>query len=513
MDVTDDNGRSRLLLASAAVLALAFVYVGTSRYGINIQSDAVAFVSAAQGLLEGRGFTLYNGESLAGWPPLYPLLLALLGSTGLEMAETARLVIALSFAGTVVLAGVLLRRARVGKLELGFGLLSILLAPVMIQRWQWALSELPFFVFELLCLFSTQRFLVLHEKRWLLAASVAGGLSCLTRYAGVGVVLAAGLVLLLDQGRSFRRRIVDAWLLGVGAVVINIPWVLRNYRLHGTWSGLASLPATTSLGENISRLLEVAGGWFLPPRAPVSARQLVGVALFALCMWAVVTGSRGLRSAEATPRDRPALLLAAGSFALGYAAFLVASLTGVFIDSDPDRLLSPSFVPLITVIATAAHEVRSRAQRKRASAIVVPAILAGMLVWPARFTLGAMRYSIQHGAGGYATTRWRSSPLIRALRTVAPTGTVLSNEPHALFVIAGMRSVRGLPDHGRPGAPPTADSALRVVRGQLRGRPTYVALFGDPPLARYRYSEEDLRRVFRTTLVAQHPDGSIYLIR
>lgn len=59
----------------------------------------------------------------------------------------------------------------------------------------------------------------------------------------------------------------------------------------------------------------------------------------------------------------------------------------------------------------------------------------------------------------------------------------------------------------------TKSNPAKAPRGHLRGRPAYLALFREPQLARYRYSEEDLRRVFQSEVLARHTDGAIYLIK
>ncbi|MFN2398462.1 MAG: hypothetical protein ABR543_07445 [Gemmatimonadaceae bacterium] len=58
----------------------------------------------ARNLLAGRGFYLYDGAVYLGWPPLYPLTLAALGVTGLDLLAAARILNALLFGVLVWLA-------------------------------------------------------------------------------------------------------------------------------------------------------------------------------------------------------------------------------------------------------------------------------------------------------------------------------------------------------------------------------------------------------------------------
>ncbi|MDQ3672784.1 MAG: hypothetical protein M3365_00180, partial [Gemmatimonadota bacterium] len=171
---------------AGAVAAAAMAFVGTSRYGIAVASDGLAYVSAAEGLLSGRGFVLSDGRPFAGWVPLYPLALAAFGIVGIDVVTAARLFSVLSFAGIAAATALWLHRARVGHAELLFGVTSVVVSVPLLDAWRSSWSELLFILLVLATLAALERHL--REGTWgaVVVASFAAGLACLTRYAGVG---------------------------------------------------------------------------------------------------------------------------------------------------------------------------------------------------------------------------------------------------------------------------------------------------------------------------------------
>lgn len=494
----------------AGAVAVVLVLVGTSRYGIAVQSDGLAYVSAAESVAEGHGFTLYDGRPLAGWPPLYPAMLAALASLGVSGATAARWLAGLAFGGVVAATTLLARPARLGRWETLFIPASLLLGVTMFDRWRTAMSEPLFMLLVIVCLGALHRHLRTARSGPLALATLAAGLGCLTRYAGLGLVLVGGLVLVLDLRRPLAGRIVRAAAFGAASVALSVPWVLRNLTVTGWPTGVAPVPSTGSFVEASGAIAETLGRWFTPSRFPDGVAVTVALLLLLVAAWALVTGVRRTSGPEAEA-ERGRSLLLSGAFTLGYTAFLLASMSGAFIDSELSRLLSPVLPTLAIVLAIATAEVRERLAAP-AARMVIAGALALLLVWPARFTASAFASVVRNGAGGYATARWQQSELARSVRERRLVPPVYSNEPGALFVVAGVPALQ-LPEHHHPQGAPTADSALRIVRNRLGDWSAHVVLFEEPTLERYRYSEEDLRALFRTELVERRGDGAIYRIK
>ena len=68
-----------LFAASLMVLGTILVLFRQVPYGTGITGDTAAYVSTARNLPEGNKFTIWSGASYTLHPPLFPLLLALIG--------------------------------------------------------------------------------------------------------------------------------------------------------------------------------------------------------------------------------------------------------------------------------------------------------------------------------------------------------------------------------------------------------------------------------------------------
>lgn len=65
-----------LLIAAIALAGFGVVMARQVAYGPVLGQDAIRYVSIAQNLLAGQGFTWLFDEPYTVWPPLYPLTLA-----------------------------------------------------------------------------------------------------------------------------------------------------------------------------------------------------------------------------------------------------------------------------------------------------------------------------------------------------------------------------------------------------------------------------------------------------
>src|SRR5690606_35703706 len=125
--------------------------------GISISPDSVSYLSTSESLQAGLGFVMYDGEPMVLWPPLFPLVIAILKTTGLDPVHIAGLFNALTVAvGTFFVADWLLKNTS----ERGVALLGITLAvfslPIIhVASWLW--TEPLFVMFTVLCLILLSR--------------------------------------------------------------------------------------------------------------------------------------------------------------------------------------------------------------------------------------------------------------------------------------------------------------------------------------------------------------------
>ena len=99
-----------LFLIVLSILGVALVFINTATYGPGISSDGMDYLSTADSLIRGQGFTNFHGGVYILWPPLYPLVLAGLHVlTGLDPFVVGWILNALALGVTIFLAGILLQ--------------------------------------------------------------------------------------------------------------------------------------------------------------------------------------------------------------------------------------------------------------------------------------------------------------------------------------------------------------------------------------------------------------------
>jgi 4-amino-4-deoxy-L-arabinose transferase-like glycosyltransferase len=235
-------GRSgRIALAAVLVLALAirlgFVYAQTQHQLLAVTTmapDSARYLSLADSLLAGEGFSYHGREPTAADPPGYPLFLAGLAAAFGPGLWPVYLAQALLSAATVWLVAALARRL----FGPGAGLAAGLLAAVDPLLFLFVATPLT----ETLYTFLAAGFLLLAAPpagpvRGL-AAGLAAGAAALTR------PVVAGFALLLPAWRLARPggRMAAA-LMAAGFCLLLGPWVARNWAALGEF-----VPLTTRGG-------------------------------------------------------------------------------------------------------------------------------------------------------------------------------------------------------------------------------------------------------------------------
>ena len=510
--------RPAVLIAIAGLIAVSIVLVRTSRYGAGIVSDdAVSYLSAAENVLAGNGFTNYRGLPYVHWPPLFPAVVALPGLVGIEPAVAARWINVLAFGAIVVFSGIWLRRRVQSSALVVCGVTAVVLSVPLVRMASFALSDALFVLLVFLFLMAIGRHLVDGKTSSLLLATAIAALSCLTRYVGDTVVFTGAILLLFAPGRSFLRRIRDIAFFGFVSVLPTVLWVVRNHRLTSTWTGERGA-STLSLWESGSATMETLASWFLPVRylpSPTLRTALGGATVLALVGLVAFAVRREYRDSD---RGGRAVLLDAMPlvvFVVIFAAQLVSTATVVAYCTIDDRLLSPVFIPLVLLLVYAADRVRSalahRTSARAATAIVVCG-LGLLLAFPLAFTAKTTRYCRTNGAGGYSMTVWHDSDLIARVRSDPPPGRIVSNAPDAIYILAGRFADFSPRKHLYASPSSTAyDDLPAFVRSLSSGEDTYLVWFRGVD-REYLYDLETLRRLLPMETVAELSHGTVYRV-
>lgn len=199
-------------------------------------TDYAVYNQLAHNLVAGKGYVedLSKSGEDAGkldWrPPGLPYMLAAAYSVFGENLNVGKGVI-LVFSVGLVLLTYLLSKTAFGELAGRVAGLITALFPSLIAYTSVLATEPPFICFFLLTLW-----LMIRERRWywLILAGVAFGISALIRPTIISFTAVIPIYYLL-KSRSLRKTALKTLAIVATALVVILPWTLRNYQVFGSF--------------------------------------------------------------------------------------------------------------------------------------------------------------------------------------------------------------------------------------------------------------------------------------
>ena len=518
------NRQRAIFLALVILIGLGglIAVIAATPRGVGTSPDAVNYIAASRTLLAGDGFERFNRQPLERWPPLYPVLLALINvigdRIGVPLLESLRVVNGLTLAAVIIVAGLMLERYLQSRWLALLGTLSILFSYSYLLITFFAYSDPLFVLLALISLIPLTCFLKTMRWRDLLMAAVVVALGCLQRYAGVTVILAGGLcILLLMRETPWLKRFQYGFVFGAVASTPLALWMLNNYRVTGTMSSghLGSEPRQSMRG-NISDIYDIVWRWFAPSRVEIGYLKAGAALLVLIVIFVAVVYWRerkltldGLIRALPFPGEALPVVI----FVVTYLAFFILTSSSIIkIKTIDDRFLSPIYAPMMMSLFMLADrlarwinhfaaqgisrsrldtpppsplfmhgegenaavevpsprverglrgEVNPRA-RLNVGAVLVGIVLAAWLVYPANRFVNQIRATSNASYNtGY------DLPLIDYLSDHRPGGVVYSDDPLLTLIHAGLL------------ADPVPDSLDGWDTLRAPGSPVTVVWFGD----------------------------------
>lgn len=480
-----------------------------TRDGPYVSPDAVSYIGTARGLAAGDGFTAPPGTPPVGhFAPLYPVALAALDVVGLDPVDGARLLNGLLLGATVLVVGLVLRRATRKWWPALAGGVLVVFATDALAYYSSALSDPLFVLLSLLGIVALAGYLEARRPALLGAATALTALALLTRYVGIALV-AAGAVALVAYGAGRRwRGVLEAAAFSTALVPVTA-WVFWARRAHGGGSegDIVFHPfGGAYLERGAGNLIE----WIAPGALPWWLGALVAAAVIALVMW-VAMSSPNRTVAEPVPgpgTDLSRLPVLCGLLGGAYIAVVVADRLLLDASALPDKrlLLPPHMIAIVGLLAF----VGVRAARGSLKFVSVGALgvvvllqLAGATVW--------VRDSVDN-RGGYTSRPWRESPVIAAVRNLPPGVPVYTNGPDAIWFLTG-RATEMLPaeeDYLTGRSNPHYRTAVGDMGARLRAGNGLVVYFQGIKSRHSLPTVADLRRFISLQQLAADQVGTIY---
>jgi len=497
--LTDEH--VRWVASGAGLAGVLVVLLATSKYGVGLSPDSANYLASSRNLLSGGGLVCADGTQMVSWPPLFPVILSLLGRLGVEPWDGARFVNAFAFGLTVYMSGLLFRKVLVSRMLVLAAIAAVLLSPALVSVSVMAWTELLFALLLVLYLGRLYAFISGGRTSTFALLCLVTVLAGFQRYMGASLILSGALAMLIVMSRvSAKRRAVYALVYGLVCGVPILLWLARNYRLTNTFTG--SRPsALTAVWPAVSGVFAEVAGWLAPHAPRVHAAWVAPVAGAVLC---VGCGYLVRRASTSTDKTRSGMLHVAVLVAAVYIAAVLAVVSRDAVSQLP-RFIAPLF-PLAVMLAMEAAEYLARrlAAHLRRGLLADRALLflyAGWLAYAAFQTIVLTRDWTRDGAGGYNTRAWRESETVRWLRDHPPPGDVISNGPDALRVLAGTNArmtPRFESTSGQP-LPPHVPTPVYLVWFHRIGRP-------------YLYRPDELAQHYGLVLVQGLTDGDVFYV-
>ena len=478
-------------LICIATIAFVIVLVAT-RWGIATSSDSARYIRSARHVL-GRETQVASPieapAEQAHYPPLYSTVLAIASLGGADPLHAARWLHALLLAANAIVAAEIVRRFTGATGAALFTAAAIAATPGSLIVHTMALSEALFIFLSFLSLGLLAAHLRRPRTGMLIAAALLAGAGMLTRYAGVSL-LAAGVVILLMQ-----RRWRDVAIFAAFALLLPAAWSVRNALVLGSATNRVIAFHPVTFGHLID-LAQVCWNWLGWDR-PVNVVLTILAALLALVVAAI--GWRGRSSDHAASLSRVLVI-----YIVVTGLVLIASISFVDFHTPIDtRILSPVYAAWVVLAGCALARAK----------VPVLVFAIALLAWL------AVRSSLQvqqlfRDGGGYASPRWRNSRTLAALRPIAQDKWIYTNAPGAVYLLTGRPIIVTVPALYSASSRlprPEFEADVERMRDDLHsGRAILVYLNRPAASQGYALTEAQLKKRFGLHPIARCNDGGIY---
>ncbi|HUI89986.1 MAG TPA: hypothetical protein VLX61_14810 [Anaerolineales bacterium] len=484
------------------------LWFSISKYGLGISTDSSHLLFAALNLSQGRGLFSFDGSFVSLWPPLYPMLLALIHLvTGFDPFVSATILQAISFLGISICLSILFLRIFPENFYLALSA-SILsdIGMVVPDAFLYVGSDYVHLFLVLLFVVLAGYYLETRSPRFLLGMSVVGMLSMLQRYLGVAAIATGTVLVFFSSTEDIRRRIARSGLMALAILPAGI-WLLATSRL-------TNQRAPVSFGENFSWFSRSILEWFFEPQAIQHHLNLDIVVL-----WLIIGGLVALLLGFST-RKKALSSFEISLFAYGtiYILALFGSASITYFNKLSGRFLLPIYVPLITLLAVVsgtliqrAEQLTSRSLRQIISfgMIGIGIAAAGFL---SRVTVPLILESHADGApGSFNTKAWHENSVVNYWLAHEPQGNYLlfSNYPDGVAFYTWHDCDNAPAEYSGPYGKtkfPVSDYSSELFSS---GLDVYLIWF-EPNMYSYYYTAQELSPIAQIEPLFVSRDGGIY---
>ena len=424
----------------AAVLGFYAIYLFTSYSGVGLSPDSIMYASTATNIQAHGSLLTFNKTPLVFFPVFYPFFLSIIQFISRVDPITAGATInQFLFAAVVFSSGWIMERflshSRIYKWLI---LIAIILSPALLEIYSFLWSETLFILETLFFVIAYWSYMRNHSTKSLIIVAVVTAIACITRYAGVTIIGAGGLLMLLDDQLTIKKKIQHILTYGF----ISISLLVGNLVLNRLSTGLSTgtrEPSITPFIDNLHYFGTVINDWgSLGSQADNYAAFIAAVILSALVgilLWKAY--KKRINSYEN-------IVIA---FAVVYGLFIVISASISRYERINSRLLSPMFIVLLISCTSWVPDVLRLVHNKIAKyALAGIAVILMMAFEYSTYQVDYQRYDDENdfGVPGYSDDSWNKSEFVVYLRKhqnmFKPGIPIYTDADEAVYLFTGMSS-------------------------------------------------------------------------
>ena len=483
------------------------LWFSISKYGMGISTDSVHLLFAGLNLSRGNGLFSFDGSFVSLWPPLYPMLLALIQfATRFDPFVSATILQVISFIGISLCLSILFLKIFPENffLALAANILSDI-GVVVLTTFDGVDSDYLHFFFLVLFVLLAGYYMETKSPRSLLGMVIVGMLAMLDRYLGIAEIGAGVAIIFFSRTENWRHRMIRSSLMALSALPAGIWLYVSSPGYRGP----------ESFTENFFWFSLSILQWFFPidSKQPhlwlyISILWLsIGVMIFLLFHFS--------RQYKIFSPYAISILV----YGLLYLLVLFGSASMAYFNKLTGRFLLPFYIPFITLLVLAVdilmrfiHQ-HSSQKLRRVSAIGFASALLVIGAGLMQITIPVGLQTHLDGNNDFNGRAWHENRVMNYWLAHEPQENYLlfSNYPDGVAFYtwhsAYNSPARYSGPYGKQEFPVTSYSSELFSSGL----PVYL-IWIEPNIYSYYYKAEDLSPIAQVKLLFVNQDGGIYLL-
>jgi len=423
----------------AACIGFYVIYLYTKYSGAGLSPDSIMYASTATNIQAHASLLTFNKTPLVFFPVFYPFFLGIIQFfSGTDPIKAGAMIDAFLFASVIFTSGWIMSKfvthSRIYKWVI---LIAVILSPGLLEIYTYLWSETLFIPEILFFIIAYWRYMQAHTTKALVFVAIIAAISCITRYAGVTIIGAGCLMLLLDNQLPIRKKFGHLVLFGLLSLSLLIGNLILNSYSTGLSTGTRE-PSITPFADNLYYFGTVICDWgSLSKQAyPFSGliTSVILVALIAVLVWKTYKGR--INSYEN-------IVIA---FAIVYGLFIVISASISRYERINSRLLAPMFIPLLIACTSWAPDVLILVKSKAKYALAGLTIILMLTFEYFTYQTDWQRYDDEndYGVPGYSDDDWNKSEFVVYLKqhknVFKPGFPIFTDANEAVYLFTGMSS-------------------------------------------------------------------------